>query len=208
MEFVGAGIDTIIVCDSKDSHHYSKRATIKRRGIWERGKIQLKEKRIELTNLLQIECKSRVNLKQIATIQNEIKSLENSTGRVLLSDFINHIQHITISKSFWISRYERIWSCCCAIPSRSGSCMTDYIYRLRFVLFLAIVIIWYCLDHHHLSCISDIARFYAFSYLPHYLHLVTITCHCDSVQPMYSGTYRDIYSTICTVTWNTYISTS
>ena len=51
-EFVEAGIDVIIVCDNKDKRHHSKRATIQRRGVIERGKIQLVEKRIELTNLL------------------------------------------------------------------------------------------------------------------------------------------------------------
>ena len=49
-KFVEAGIDVIIVCDNQNKRHHSKRATILRRGATERGKIQLVQKRIELTN--------------------------------------------------------------------------------------------------------------------------------------------------------------
>ena len=44
--------NVIIVCDNKNKRHHSKRATVQKRGVIERGKIQLVEKRTSLVNLL------------------------------------------------------------------------------------------------------------------------------------------------------------
>ena len=92
-EFVEAGIDVIIVCDNQNKRHHSKRATIQRRGVIERGKIQLVEKRIILSNLLRSSTSSSPDsLKNIKTIQREIKKLEKGTGQILPTDFVEQIQ--------------------------------------------------------------------------------------------------------------------
>ena len=44
--------NVIIICDNKSKRHHSKRATVQRRRVTEREKIQLVEKRIALANLL------------------------------------------------------------------------------------------------------------------------------------------------------------
>ena len=93
--FFEAVIDVIIFCDNKYRRHYSKRAIIKRRGVIERYKIQLVEKRIELSNILQSPASYSVeSLNNIKKIQGEIKKLERKTGQVLPRYFIQQIKDL------------------------------------------------------------------------------------------------------------------
>ena len=79
----------LIVCDNEELRYYSKRATIKRNGTRQRGRVQLREYRIELSNLLHSsKSESPETMNRIDFLQKKIKSLEKDINKFLPASFI------------------------------------------------------------------------------------------------------------------------
>ena len=84
-----------IVCDNDELRHHSKRATIERNGKRHRGSVQLREYRIELSNLLRSsESESPENINRIDSLQKKIKSLEKDTNKFLPANFISEMKRM------------------------------------------------------------------------------------------------------------------
>ena len=94
-EFLQECIDVSIVCDNGELRHHSKRATINRNGKRHRGRVQLMEHRIELSNLLRSsDSESPENIERRKFLEQKIKSLEKATNNFLPANFISEMKQM------------------------------------------------------------------------------------------------------------------